>query len=196
MRIGLTGGIATGKSTVATYLQTNGIPVIDADLIAREVMEPDGLAYQDVKAAFPEAFEEGILIRAKLGEIIFHDSEKRNLLNELMHPKIRQQMLARADELEQQEESLVVFDIPLLLEGDWKQLVDQVVVVYCNASLQLDRLMERNQMSREEAQSRVQSQLDIEQKRLLADYVLVNEGTVEALYRQIDQWLKTLPVTR
>ncbi|WP_214810620.1 MULTISPECIES: dephospho-CoA kinase [unclassified Exiguobacterium] len=196
MRIGLTGGIATGKSTVATYLQTNGIPVIDADLIAREVMEPDGLAYQDVKAAFPEAFEEGILIRAKLGEIIFHDSEKRNLLNELMHPKIRQQMLARADELEQQEESLVVFDIPLLLEGDWKQLVDQVVVVYCNAYLQLDRLMERNQMSREEAQSRVQSQLDIEQKRLLADYVLVNEGTVEALYRQIDQWLKTLPVTR
>ncbi|ASI36046.1 MULTISPECIES: dephospho-CoA kinase [unclassified Exiguobacterium] len=196
MRIGLTGGIATGKSTVATYLQTNGIPVIDADLIAREVMEPDGLAYQDVKAAFPEAFEDGILIRAKLGEIIFHDSEKRNLLNELMHPKIRQQMLARADELEQQEESLVVFDIPLLLEGDWKQLVDQVVVVYCNAYLQLDRLMERNQMSREEAQSRVQSQLDIEQKRLLADYVLVNEGTVEALYRQIDQWLKTLPVTR
>lgn len=196
MRIGLTGGIATGKSTVATYLQTNGIPVIDADLIAREVMEPDGLAYQDVKAAFPEAFKDGILIRAKLGEIIFHDSEKRNLLNELMHPKIRQQMLARADELEQQEESLVVFDIPLLLEGDWKQLVDQVVVVYCNASLQLDRLMERNQMSREEAQSRVQSQLDIEQKRLLADYVLVNEGTVEALYRQIDQWLKTLPVTR
>ena len=196
MRIGLTGGIATGKSTVATYLQTNGIPVIDADLIAREVMEPDGLAYQDVKAAFPEAFEDGILIRAKLGEIIFHDSEKRNLLNELMHPKIRQQMLARADELEQQEESLVVFDIPLLLEGDWKQLVDQVVVVYCNASLQLDRLMERNQMSRDEAASRVQSQLDIEQKRLLADYVLVNEGTVEALYRQIDQWLKTLPVTR
>ncbi len=194
MRIGLTGGIATGKSTVATYLQTNGIPVIDADLIAREVMEPDGLAYQDVKAAFPEAFEDGILIRAKLGEIIFHDSEKRNLLNELMHPKIRQQMLARADELEQQEESLVVFDIPLLLEGDWKQLVDQVVVVYCNASLQLERLMERNQMSRDEAQSRVQSQLDIEQKRLLADYVLVNEGTVEALYQQIDQWLKTLPM--
>lgn len=194
MRIGLTGGIATGKSTVATYLQTNGIPVIDADLIAREVMEPDGLAYQDVKAAFPEAFEDGILIRAKLGEIIFRDSEKRNLLNELMHPKIRQQMLARADELEQQEESLVVFDIPLLLEGDWKQLVDQVVVVYCNASLQLERLMERNQMSCDEAASRVQSQLDIEQKRLLADYVLFNEGTVEALYRQIDQWLKTLPM--
>lgn len=194
MRIGLTGGIATGKSTVATYLQTNGIPVIDADLIAREVMEPDGIAYQDVKAAFPEAFEDGILIRAKLGEIIFRDSEKRNLLNELMHPKIRQQMLARADELEQQEESLVVFDIPLLLEGDWKQLVDQVVVVYCNASLQLERLMERNQMSRDEATSRVQSQLDIEQKRLLADYVLINEGTVEALYQQIDQWLKTLPM--
>ncbi|WP_214846836.1 dephospho-CoA kinase [Exiguobacterium sp. s193] len=196
MRIGLTGGIATGKSTVATYLQTNGIPVIDADLIAREVMEPDGLAYQDVKAAFPEAFEDGILIRAKLGEIIFRDSEKRNLLNELMHPKIRQQMLARADELEQQEKSLVVFDIPLLLEGDWKQLVDQVVVVYCNASLQLERLMERNQLSRDEAESRVQSQLDIEQKRLLADYVLVNEGTVEALYQQIDQWLKKLPVIR
>lgn len=196
MRVGLTGGIATGKSTVATYLHTNGIPVIDADLIAREVMEPDGLAYQAVKVAFPEAFEDGVLIRAKLGGIIFRDSKKRKILNELMHPKIRQQMLVRANELEQQGEKLIVFDIPLLLEGDWKQFVDQVVVVYCNASLQLDRLMKRNQLSQDEAQSRIQSQLDIEQKRLLADYVLVNEGTVEALYQQIDQWLETLPITR
>ncbi|MCT4778832.1 MULTISPECIES: dephospho-CoA kinase [Exiguobacterium] len=191
MRVGLTGGIATGKSTVSAYLQEQGVVVIDADLVARAVIEPGGLAYEEVKAVFPSAFSDGQLVRAKLGDIIFHDSEKRLVLNELMHPKIRQQMLQQADEYEQAGQALIVFDIPLLLEGDWKQLVEQVVVVYCKADLQKKRLMERNQLTAEEAQARIDSQLDIEQKKRLADYVLSNEGTREALYQQIDQWLET-----
>ncbi|MDI3235518.1 dephospho-CoA kinase [Exiguobacterium antarcticum] len=192
MRVGLTGGIATGKSTVSAYLQEQGVVVIDADLVARAVTEPGGLAYEEVKAVFPSAFSDGQLVRAKLGDIIFHDSEKRLVLNELMHPKIRQQMLQQADEYEQAGQALIVFDIPLLLEGDWKQLVEQVVVVYCKADLQKKRLMERNQLTAEEAQARIDSQLDIEQKKRLADYVLSNEGTREALYQQIDQWLETV----
>ena len=192
MRVGLTGGIATGKSTVSAYLKQQDIPVIDADLVARQVIEPTGLAYPEVKAAFPTAFIDGQLVRSKLGDIIFHDNEKRLLLNKLMHPKIRQQMLELADQYEQSGHSLIVFDIPLLLEGDWKQLVDQVVVVYCNASLQKERLMERNQLSAEEAQARIDSQLDIEQKKRLADHILWNEGKHEALYQQIDTWLKSV----
>ena len=192
MRIGLTGGIATGKSTVSAYLQHQGIDVIDADLVARQVIEPGGLAYEEVKAAFPTAFSDGELVRSKLGDIIFYDNEKRTVLNELMHPKIRQQMLEMANRQEQAGQSIIVFDIPLLLEGDWKQLVDQVVVVYCPAELQKQRLMERNHLTAEEAQARMNSQLDIEQKKQLADYVLTNESTREALYRQIDSWLKTL----
>ncbi|RDB33474.1 dephospho-CoA kinase [Exiguobacterium sp. RIT594] len=192
MRIGLTGGIATGKSTVSAYLQQQGLVVIDADLVARQVIEPGGLAYADVKAAFPTAFSEGELVRSKLGDIIFHDNEKRIILNELMHPKIRQQMLEMASQHEQAGQSIIVFDIPLLLEGDWKQLVDQVVVVYCPAKLQKQRLMERNHLTVEEAQARMDTQLDIEEKKRLADYVLTNEDTREALYRQIDDWLKTI----
>lgn len=192
MRIGLTGGIATGKSTVSAYLQQQGVVVIDADLVARQVIEPGGLAYEEVKAAFPTAFSEGKLVRSKLGDIIFHDNEKRIILNELMHPKIRQQMLEMASQNEQAGQSIIVFDIPLLLEGDWKQLVNQVVVVYCPAKLQKQRLMERNHLTAEEAQARMDAQLDIEQKKRLADYVLTNESTREALYRQIDDWLKTI----
>ncbi|MGE6554154.1 dephospho-CoA kinase [Exiguobacterium artemiae] len=192
MRIGLTGGIATGKSTVSAYLQQRGVVVIDADLVARQVIEPGGLAYAEVKAAFPTAFIDGQLVRSKLGDIIFHDNEKRIILNELMHPKIRKQMLEMATQQEQTGQSIVVFDIPLLLEGDWKQLVNQVVVVYCPAELQKQRLMERNHLTAEEAQARMNAQLDIEQKKRLADYVLTNESTREALYRQIDSWLKTI----
>ena len=189
MRVGLTGSIATGKSTVSSYLKQKGIAVIDADLVAREVVEPGGRAYEAVKMAFPEAFEEGRLVRPKLGQIIFQDSEKRQQLNQLMHPSIRRQMLDEADAYERSGHSLVVFDIPLLLEGDWRTLFDRVVVVYCPENMQLRRLMQRNDLSEEEAYARIHSQLSIEQKKELADDVFFNDGSLDSLYQQIDKWL-------
>lgn len=189
MRVGLTGSIATGKSTVSNYLKQKGIAVIDADLIAREVVEPGGRAYEAVKTAFPEAFEEGRLIRPKLGQIIFQDSEKRRQLNQLMHPSIRQQMLDEADVYERSGHALVVFDIPLLLEGDWRSLFDRVVVVYCPENMQLRRLMQRNDLSEAEAYARIHAQLGIEQKKELADDVFFNDGSLDSLYQQIDKWL-------
>lgn len=189
MRVGLTGSIATGKSTVSSYLKQKGIAVIDADLVAREVIEPGGRAYDGVKMAFPEAFEEGRLVRPKLGQIIFQDSEKRQQLNQLMHPSIRQQMLDEADAYERSGHALVVFDIPLLLEGDWRTLFDRVVVVYCPENMQLRRLMQRNDLSEEEAYARIHSQLSIEQKKELADDVFFNDGSLDSLYQQIDKWL-------
>lgn len=189
MRVGLTGSIATGKSTVSSYLKQKGIAVIDADFVAREVVEPGGRAYDAVKQAFPEAFEEGRLVRPKLGQIIFQDSEKRRQLNQLMHPSIRQQMLDEADAYEQSGHSLVVFDIPLLLEGDWRSLFDRVVVVYCPEDMQLRRLMQRNDLSEAEGYARIHAQLGIEQKKELADDVFFNDGSLDSLYRQIDNWL-------
>ncbi|UKS55311.1 dephospho-CoA kinase [Exiguobacterium acetylicum] len=189
MRIGLTGSIATGKSTVSSYLKQKGIAVIDADIVAREVVEPGGRAYDAVKQAFPEAFEQGRLVRPKLGQIIFQDSEKRQQLNQLMHPSIRQQMLDEADAYERSGNSLVVFDIPLLLEGDWRSLFDRVVVVYCPEDMQLRRLMQRNDLSEAEAYARIHAQLGIEQKKELADDVFFNDGSLDSLYQQIDEWL-------
>ncbi|KOP29949.1 dephospho-CoA kinase [Exiguobacterium acetylicum] len=189
MRVGLTGSIATGKSTVSSYLKQKGIAVIDADLVAREVVEPGGRAYDAVKQAFPEAFEEGLLVRPKLGQIIFQDSEKRQQLNQLMHPSIRQQMLDEADAYERSGHALIVFDIPLLLEGDWRNLFERVVVVYCPEDMQLRRLMQRNDLSETEAYARIHAQLSIEQKKELADDVLFNDGSLDSLYHQIDEWL-------
>ncbi|WP_410501652.1 dephospho-CoA kinase [Exiguobacterium acetylicum] len=189
MRVGLTGSIATGKSTVSSYLKQKGIAVIDADIVAREVVEPGGRAYDAVKQAFPEAFEQGRLVRPKLGQIIFQDSEKRQQLNQLMHPSIRQQMLDEADAYKRSGHSLVVFDIPLLLEGDWRSLFDRVVVVYCPEDMQLRRLMQRNDLSETEAYARIHAQLGIEQKKELADDVFFNDGSFDSLYQQIDEWL-------
>ncbi|WP_238237533.1 dephospho-CoA kinase [Exiguobacterium acetylicum] len=185
----MTGSIATGKSTVSSYLKQKGIAVIDADIVAREVVEPGGRAYDAVKQAFPEAFEQGRLVRPKLGQIIFQDSEKRQQLNQLMHPSIRQQMLDEADAYERSGNSLVVFDIPLLLEGDWRSLFDRVVVVYCPEDMQLRRLMQRNDLSEAEAYARIHAQLGIEQKKELADDVFFNDGSLDSLYQQIDEWL-------
>ncbi|WP_114569994.1 dephospho-CoA kinase [Exiguobacterium flavidum] len=192
MRVGLTGGIATGKSTVSRYLQEKGIPVVDADVVARRVVEPGKPAHADLKSAFPEAFHGEELDRAKLGQLIFHDKDKRELLNNITHPCIRGEILSDAEAAEANGAQLVVLDIPLLLEGNWRELVDQVVVVYCPEETQLERLMKRNGLTRDEALARLKSQMAIEEKRQKADVVLDNSSSLEKLYEEIDRWLKEI----
>jgi dephospho-CoA kinase len=187
MRVGLTGSLATGKSTVSSYLKQKGIAVIDADLIAREVVEPVERADDAVQLAFPEVFEKGRLARPQLGQIIFQ--EKRQQLNQLMHPSIRPQMLEAADTYERSGHSLVLFDIPLLLEGGWRNLFERVVVVYCPEDMQLRRLMQRNDLSKAVAYARIPAQHGIEQKKELGDDVFFNDGSIDSLYQQIDEWL-------
>lgn len=192
MRVGLTGGIATGKSTVSRYLQEKGIPVVDADVIARRIVEPGKPAHADLMRVFPEAFHGEELDRAKLGQLIFHDKEKRELLNSITHPRIRGEILSDAEAAEANGAKLVVLDIPLLLEGNWRELVDQVVVVYCPEETQLERLMKRNGLTRDEALARLKSQMAIEEKRQKADVVLDNSNSLEKLYEEIDRWLKEI----
>ena len=185
LKIGLTGGIATGKSTVSRLFRQRGIPIIDADKIARTVIEPDGKAYVAVREAFPRCFEGEQLNRPALGREIFHDEAKRKLLNQLMHPAIREEMQEQMQVHAAAGEAVVIFDIPLLFEGTMRDLVDYTVVVYCREEIQLMRLMERNGLTKEEALARIHSQMPIEEKKQYADFLINNNGALGDLSSQV-----------
>ncbi|WP_379143109.1 dephospho-CoA kinase [Paenibacillus sp. sgz500992] len=188
MIMGLTGGIASGKSTVSALFVEKGARLVDADAIAREVMLPG----HPVLAAAVLHFGEGILLpdgtlnRTKLGEIVFHDPEARQALNQLTHPAIRQEIKDRMNTMEQEDpQRLIIVDIPLLYESELDNLFGQIVVVYVPREVQLDRLMERNGLSLEQAQRRLDAQLDIELKRSRADYIIDNSGTHAQTEQQV-----------
>ncbi|QUL56801.1 dephospho-CoA kinase [Paenibacillus tritici] len=188
MIIGLTGGIASGKSTVSAMFVRKGAALVDADVIAREVMLPG----HPVLAAAVQAFGERILQpddsldRAVLGEIVFRDPEALKTLNNLTHPAIRRQIKDRMYTLEQEDpQRLVIVDIPLLYESELDSLFDQIIVVYVPRRVQLARLMERNGMKLEQAEDRLRSQMDIELKRRKASHVIDNSGNLEATERQV-----------
>jgi len=188
MVIGLTGGIACGKSTVAKMLTDLGSIIVDADKIAREVVEPGQAGLLQIVDRFGEGvlFEDGTLNRKALGAIVFSDSSARQDLNQILHPLIRQVMKERKEQALALNPPLVVLDIPLLFESKLQPMVEQVVVVYTPRKLQLQRLMERDQISMQEAEQRIASQMDIEKKKELADFVIDNSGSLEDTKRQVE----------
>ncbi|GAK38726.1 dephospho-CoA kinase [Paenibacillus urinalis] len=188
MNIGLTGGIATGKSSVSRYLVSLGAILIDADQIAREVMLPGHPVLAAVIERFGQAVlnEDGTLHRKKLGEIVFGNSAELKALNDITHPAIRQEMRERMRMFEQEQpDKLVVSDIPLLYESGLSEQFEQVMVVYVPAEIQLKRLMERDGISESDAISRLNAQMDIEEKKRRADIVIDNSGTMEETKAQI-----------
>jgi len=191
MIIGLTGSIASGKSTVSSMLKNRGFPIIDADLVARKVVEKGEPALQEITDSFGEEvlLPDGTLNRAKLGSIIFNDPAKRKQLNDIIHPAIRVEMLRQRDEWLSQGAETVVMDIPLLFESRLQHFVDKILVVSVTEEIQLKRLMERNQLSEEEAMSRIRSQLPISEKEKGADAVIYNNGTIEGTEEQLDKIL-------
>ncbi|MBT2574132.1 dephospho-CoA kinase [Bacillus sp. ISL-51] len=192
--IGLTGGIASGKSTVARMLIERGITVIDADIIAKQAVEKGMPAYGQIIDAFGEdiLLENGELDRRKLGSIVFTDEQKRLALNKIVHPAVRAEMMKQRDEAVSRHESFVVLDIPLLYESKLEYLVDKVIVVTVTAETQLKRLMERNSLTEEEALSRITSQMPLVDKTKRADNVIDNSGSVEKTKQQLDDILKSL----
>ncbi|MGF9963452.1 dephospho-CoA kinase [Bacillus rhizoplanae] len=190
--IGLTGGIASGKSTVSQMFQGFHVPVIDADIIAREVVEPGKEAYNGIVAAFGKEVlgENGELDRPKLGSIVFHNEEKRLLLNGIVHPAVRKEMNAQKDMYIREKAQAVVLDIPLLFESKLTGLVDKILLVYVDSETQLTRLMERNNFTEEEAKARIASQMPLEDKITLADKVINNNGTMEETKAQLSHILK------
>ncbi len=192
MDIGLTGGIASGKSTVAEMIRRYDIPIIDADVMARKVVEPGEPALQEIFRLFGDDMkaEDGGLDRKKLGAVIFKDEEKRKVLNRILHPAIRKGMLDQAASLKEQGSAHIVFDIPLLFESQLTHMVDQTLLVYVDAKTQLSRLVERDGSTEEEAFDRIQSQMPIEEKKELADDVIDNTGTREETEEQLNNILK------
>ena len=194
MILGLTGGIASGKSTVAAMLRERGVTVIDADLIAREVVEVGKPAYNGIVKYFGTSVldETGALNRAVLGEMIFSDREKRMVLNEIVHPEVRKEMRLQATLAQERGERLVFMDIPLLYESKLTYMVDRVVVVYVPESVQFIRLMERDKFDEEQAKKRLRAQMNIEEKRKLANYVIDNQGSRSDTQKQVDDLVTSL----
>lgn len=189
LRVGLTGGIGAGKSEVSARLAAQGAVVIDADAIAREVVEPgtEGLA-EVVEAFGPEVLlPDGRLDRPRLGEIVFADPELRGKLNAIVHPRVG----ARMAELEREAgpASIVVHDVPLIAESGRTDAYDLVVVVDVPPRVQLDRLVRRRGMTREQAEARMAAQASREQRLAIADIVIDNSSSLTELDRQVgDLW--------
>mgnify|MGYP001419239471 CR=1 FL=1 len=191
MNIGLTGGIATGKSTVSQMLERRGAALVDADRIAREVVEPGQAPLRQIAERFGQAVlnEDGTLNRRKLGQIVFSDEAERKALEAITHPAIRALMRERMARLEAEKpDRLVVVDVPLLFESKLQSLFEQVLVVYVPRSVQLARLMERDGLAEEEARKRLDAQMDIEDKKRLADYVIDNSAGLAETEEQIERF--------
>ena len=189
--LGLTGSIATGKSTVATLFLSAGIPVVDADLGARAVVLPGAPGLADIIEHFGEAYllSDGTLDRKRLGALIFSDREKRKELDVLLKERINDWIQAEKERYISEGHKLIVLDIPLLYEGGYEDSCDAVMVVYVPEELQVQRLMSRNHLDADEAARRMQSQLSIEKKKELADFVIDNSGTIEETKKQVNDWL-------
>lgn len=196
MIIGLTGSIASGKSTVANMLKANGLPIVDADLVAREVVEPGTPVLKKIAEVFGQDIltDDGNLNRGKLGSLIFHDETKRKMLNDIIHPAIRQEMLRRRDEYIAKGEKTVIMDIPLLFESKLQHFVEKILVVSVTEEIQLKRLMDRNQLSKEEALARISTQLPLSIKEQGADAVVYNNSTFEETEKQLVTILKNWDV--
>jgi dephospho-CoA kinase len=191
MNIGLTGGIATGKSTVAKLLMEHGASLIDLDAIAREVVHPGQPSLLRIAEQFGQAIlqEDGTLDRKRLGSIIFADPAQRKALEAIIHPAIRAVMKARMDDHERRcQDKLVVVDVPLLYESGLEAYFQEIMVVYVPKEIQLQRLIQRDKLTEEEAQRRLNAQMDIEEKRNKADIVIDNSDSLIQTKQQIDRF--------
>ncbi|MBW4082307.1 dephospho-CoA kinase [Paenibacillus sp. S150] len=189
MIMGLTGGIASGKSTVSAMFVDKGARLVDADVIAREVMLPGSPVLAAAVQQFGDEIlqPDGTLNRARLGEIVFHNPEARQLLNGLTHPAIRREIKNRMYAWDQEDpRRLIVVDIPLLYESQLENLFQDIAVVYVPREVQLARLMERNRLTPQQAESRLGAQMDIELKRSRATYVIDNSRDPVYTRQQVD----------
>ena len=195
MLIGLTGGIACGKSTVSAMLVKHNALLVDADQVARDVVEPGEPALLQIAEEFGSNVlnSDGSLNRKQLGAIVFSDSDKLRQLEQITHPAIRARMLHSIELYKQQQpEALIVADIPLLYETNQVHLYEGILVVYIPRELQIERLMNRNKISKEEAEARIALQMDIEEKKRRADWVIDNSSTLESTEQQVVSLIKRL----
>lgn len=188
MVIGLTGGIATGKTTVSNYLKELGYSIIDADVIARQVVEPGTKGLRMITDTFGEKVltSDGLLDRQHLAQLVFTSSEQLQQLNRILQPIIRERI---QEPISTSKDPVVVIDVPLLYEQHYEDLCDVVMVVSAQPQQQLERLMNRNHLTMDEAKNRVASQMPLSSKERLADVVIDNNGSAEETRQQVKKWL-------
>ena len=184
--IGITGGIASGKSTVTNFLRQKGFEVVDADALVHQLQKPGGRLFQILVEHFGEKvlLEDGKLNRPLLASLIFSNSEEREWSKETQGKIIREELGSLRDKFSQTEE-LFFMDIPLLFEQDYASWFDETWLVYVRRDTQLDRLMNRDQLSKESAETRLASQWPLEEKKKFATYILDNNGSREQLLSQV-----------
>jgi len=192
---GLTGGIATGKSTVSSFLSDAGARIIDADEIAREAVVQGTPAYDEIRAFFGNEIlkPDGEIDRERLGDIIFNDSDQKKRLDAIVHPRVFERSAALIAEIAAKEpDAVVILDIPLLLEANMDRDLAEVIVVYVPEALQLKRLMDRDGIGEKAAMARIRSQMPIEEKRKRATLVIDNSGSRSACRKQALEALERL----
>lgn len=194
LKIGLTGGIASGKSTVASMLRDRDCPVLNADPLAHEMLEPGQAAYDEIVREFSKEILDpaGKVDRAKLGAVVFADAQKRARLNQILHPRILEvvrKWFAALDRPGGPE--FAVFEAALILEVGAKKELDRVILCWCRPEQQLERLQERG-LSAQQAQLRIAAQMSMDEKRRLADDVIDCSGSLEATERQVENLLNKL----
>lgn len=188
--VAVTGGIASGKSAVSKMLEKLGAPVIDYDVIAREIVEPGKPAWKDIVACFGERVlrEDGQIDRKKLSDIVFRDPEKRKMLESFTHPRIIEEADRRADEIAGKDPNAIIqVAVPLLIEINVQDKFHKVLLVYAPREIQIERLEKRDGITKEAAESILKAQLPIDDKLKYADFVIHNEGTLEETRRQVEQ---------
>jgi dephospho-CoA kinase len=188
--VAVTGGIASGKSAVSKMLEKVGAPVIDYDVVAREIVEPGKPAWKDIVAWFGEDVleEDRRIDRKKLSDIVFRDTEKRKKLEGFTHPRIIEEAERQADEIARKNpKAIIQVAVPLLIEINIQHKFHKVLLVYVPRETQIERLMKRDAITRAAAESILRAQMPIEEKLKYADFVIHNEGTLDETARQVEQ---------
>ena len=191
--IGLTGGIGSGKSTVAGWFREQGVPVLDADKTAHRLLEADASTIERLIREFSPGIlgEQGNIHRGKLGAIVFNDRNARKRLERIIHPRIRSSMEEQRALLLEAGERICVWDVPLLLETGYDEYTDEIWVVWVPRELQISRVLARDGLSLAEIEARLAAQWPLEEKRKRADVVVDNSGSPEDLARRLEQLWKT-----
>lgn len=195
--IGLTGGIASGKSTVAKILQQLGAAIVNADVLSREVVEPGQAAWNDIVATFGRDVlqPDQTLDRQKLRTLIFNNPEARRKLEAIIHPRVRALAEKRIREHTAAGFAVVVYEVPLLFEANIHEWLRPVILVACDVDVQRRRLEQRDQLDAAAAQKHIDAQMSLEEKRRLADYVIENNATLDDLERQVRELLEKIKLT-